>query len=615
MWPMRHPVRPRAVRSRTAAVAALLLGCGALTVLGPSPSAAGDAAASDRVAEIAEVHDRSAAEVEQLLDDPAVRVGEGGRLYYADPARPVAPSARETPRARALRTAPLTLDDDTFRLHSRPGAARVIFLDFDGHDVRRTAWNSEGWPSGFWPGFSLDRDRDEFSAQERAVVREVWQRVAEDYAPFDVDVTTEDPGEAALTRSSRRDQHFGMRVVVTDTTASPVLRRAARTVCGGCAGLAWMDVFDEPDNARYQPALIFADQLRQDPWQIAETISHEVGHTFGLVHDGDHRGSYHLGTPPWSPIMGAGAAGLSQWSRGEYAGARNVDAKRRRIPLQDDLAVIAAMTGWVRDDHGDSSQSATALGGGATQTVSGTIGRTGDVDVFALTRTCDAPATIRATPAAVGANLDVWLRVRDARGRVLADANPTATGERWSPVVHGLDAAVELASVRGTSYVEVRGGSQGSPATGWSSYGSLGAYTLTVTTCAETARPGPPPPVTQPDPGPPPKLDPQSPPPPAARAPLAPAAVKVMRGRRGGKRSIVVRWTAARPRGSDVTAYVLRARKHQGGRIVARKQGRVQPGKRRVEWRVGAGVWSVRVVARSRAGASATPWTARVRAR
>jgi hypothetical protein len=37
--------------------------------------------------------------------------------------------------------------DQTFQLHSLPGASKVIYLDFDGHTTSGTYWN--GWPSGF----------------------------------------------------------------------------------------------------------------------------------------------------------------------------------------------------------------------------------------------------------------------------------------------------------------------------------------------------------------------------------------------------------------------------------------------------------------------------------
>jgi len=41
--------------------------------------------------------------------------------------------------------------------------------------------------------FSLDSDLTTFSAAEQTVIQQVWRRVSEDYAPFNVDVTTQLP--------------------------------------------------------------------------------------------------------------------------------------------------------------------------------------------------------------------------------------------------------------------------------------------------------------------------------------------------------------------------------------------------------------------------------------
>ena len=42
---------------------------------------------------------------------------------------------------------------------------------------------------------ALDSDGDftSFNAAEQAAIARIWQRAAEDFAPFDVDVTTEEP--------------------------------------------------------------------------------------------------------------------------------------------------------------------------------------------------------------------------------------------------------------------------------------------------------------------------------------------------------------------------------------------------------------------------------------
>ena len=63
--------------------------------------------------------------------------------------------------------------------------------------------------------------------------------VAEDYAPFDVDVTTEDPGTAGLVRSSSGDTVYGTRVLVTPSD-DPFAKICAR----GCGGVAYIGVFD-----------------------------------------------------------------------------------------------------------------------------------------------------------------------------------------------------------------------------------------------------------------------------------------------------------------------------------------------------------------------------------
>lgn len=618
MSPMR---RPGVVR--TAALAAWALVCAGLTATGPASAAggaadgspAGGGAADQRVARIAAAHDRTPEDVRALLADPAVGVGPSDRLYYADPPRvPAAVPPDRPDRARRLRGA--TLPDVT-RLHSRPGAARTILLDFDGHQLTGTEWQQQlGLPGGTYPAFSLDHDRTRFSADERAVIHEIWERVAEDFAPFDVDVTTRDPGRAALVRKGAHDERFGMRVLITVAGTRGAIAEAVARLCGGCVGLAWVDVFDAVGAEGYQPTLVFADRLDDDPWQIAETVSHEVGHTLGLPHAGDRHSPYHLGTPPWSPIMGAGAAGLTQWSRGEYDGAVGYDGRGRslRHPV-DEVATMAARIGGVRDDHGDTPADATLLGSAATLEETGLIGSPGDRDVFVLGRTCQGPLTVRATPTAVGTNLDIRLRVLDADGRVVRDHNPVASGLLWHPAVTGLDAGASLPSGTGAWYVEVSGGAQ-QGAAAWSGYGSLGAYRLRIDTCDDPVGPHRPP---APPPHVPPPKDPGTAAPeprPRAEPPVRPQRVRVARGKRGRPRSVVVRWRAARPRGARVTAYVLRARKYAGKRVVARRVGRVRPGRRRVDWRLGPGVWRVRVIARSKAGRSApSPWSVRVRAR
>src|ERR1051325_1143056 len=64
-----------------------------------------------------------------LLNDSTLAVDRGGRLHYTDPKpQGVGVVNSSVPLASGI---PLS---DTFKLHSRAGAKRIIYLDFDGQD-------------------------------------------------------------------------------------------------------------------------------------------------------------------------------------------------------------------------------------------------------------------------------------------------------------------------------------------------------------------------------------------------------------------------------------------------------------------------------------------------
>src|SRR5204863_3898240 len=166
-----------------------------------------------------------------------------------------------------------------FLLHSRPGASRVIYLDFTGELLSGTAWNGSynGGADFTAPAYDLDGSPSTFSEPEQAVIQSVWQRVAEDYAPFDVDVTTEDPGLSAIDRSGSGDTVFGTKALITNDAGM-------YSACG-CGGIAYIDVFDRTSSHQfYQPALVMQRGLAGGTVAkyLAEAASHEVGHNFGL---------------------------------------------------------------------------------------------------------------------------------------------------------------------------------------------------------------------------------------------------------------------------------------------------------------------------------------------
>lgn len=406
---------------------------------------------------------------ERLRRDKHLGVDRHGRLFFSDEFE-IPQEATTASVVAAGATTPYPLDQ-TFLLHSKAGALRVIYLDFDGYVMSGTAWNS-GYNGGNTincPAWDIDGNPASFGDSERTVIQQVWQRVAEDYAPFDVDVTTEYPGEAALTRSSSSDQNFGVRVLI-----SPI-----SSYFGNYGGIAYIGVFDDVGDT-YKPALVFPENLANSEKYIAEAASHEAGHNLGLYHDGTTTGSAYYsgqgsGEVGWAPIMGVGYyKNLTQWSKGQYANANNT---------QDDLAVITA-TGlsYRPDDHGNTAATASYFPAGSTLSATGIIERNTDVDVFAFTTGAGSIA-INVAPWANGANLDIVALLYNSSGGLVASNNPATQ----------LAASISATVDAGTYFLHVRGTGAGDPlTTGYSGYASLGQYTITGTVVSPS---GPVPPV------------------------------------------------------------------------------------------------------------------------
>ena len=259
----------------------------------------------DRLPEAARRNGMAAERLREILvEDSSAWLDGDALLAYQEPARTEGAAASTTSEAAA--SAPLS---QSFLLHSRPGSPHTIYLDFDGHDLTETVWTDDkGVAPGLHPAWSLDTNRSAFSSAEREAVQSVWRRVAEDYAPFDVDVTTQDPGAAALTRTDAADQVYGTRALISPST------NAAKHICSGsCGGFAYVGVFDmASSHAHYQPAWIFPQSLGNDSKSIAEAVSHEVGHTFGLSHDGVAGGRATTGaTTPGRRSWASATAGRS----------------------------------------------------------------------------------------------------------------------------------------------------------------------------------------------------------------------------------------------------------------------------------------------------------------
>lgn len=395
---------------------------------------------------------------------------ESGRLLYIDE-YPETPDFTDAvnPSATTSSAAPYPLET-TFQLHSKPGSNRVLYLDFNGHTKTGSAWNAGTINAD---PFDLDGMPGAFSATEQERIQYIWQRVAEDYAPFDVDVTTEEPSADLLNRTSSGDQQFGSRVVITRNNFG---------VCNNCGGVAYVGVFDYYSRTNpeyYQPAWVFFDALGGgNEKYVAEAISHEAGHNLGLSHDGTSASAYYAGhgsgPTGWAPIMGVGYyQELVQWSKGEYPDANN---------QEDDIAIIQAHGAKLKpDDVGNDMASAVPLAGSVNGNIV-TVNKTGlieqgsDSDYFSVV-TGEGPLQVSVTPAALGPNLHASLELLDAAGVTLASASSA----------DALSASLNLNVPAGNYFIKVDGVGKGDLSTGYSDYGSLGNYILDASYAASTA--------------------------------------------------------------------------------------------------------------------------------
>lgn len=423
-------------------------------------------ALGNKLPEVAKWYNKTPQEfADTLRRDRHARIDRDGRMFYVEEFPEAQLQVSGATGTTTTFTNSLAPPEQTFLLNSRPGAQRTIYLDFNGHLATGTAWNNAyGLSAIDAPAFDLDGNPASFSAAELNAIQYIWQRVAEDYAAFDVNVTTQEPPADALSRTSSTDQTFGTRTVITAdwtvNTASPC----------GCGGFAYVGVFDDTTEF-YKPAYVFYNRLGGNEKYIAEAISHEVGHNLGLSHDGTTTGTAYYtghgsGATGWAPIMGVGYyKELVQWSKGEYPNANNTE---------DDIARIQMFGAPLHaDDHGDNFATATPLtavtNAGVTSLSSGGVnGARADVDMFSFS---SGPGTItlNLSPATRSPNLDISAELYDANGALLATANP----------LDALNASIVVNSPNGGAYfLKIDGVGKGDLATGYSDYGSLGQYNI-----------------------------------------------------------------------------------------------------------------------------------------
>jgi Secretion system C-terminal sorting domain len=329
------------------------------------------------------------------------------------------------------------------KLSSFPSAAPTIFLDFDGHRVQYAGWQN-GNP------FVCAA-----AVLTTAQITEIFNRVSEDYRPFAVNVTTDSTKFIAAPLAQR------MRVIVTPTSA-----------WYNAPGVAYTNSFTWGDDA---PCFVFSDKYANNPKSIAESCSHESGHTLGLSHQARYSAScviteqYNSGTgtgeTSWAPIMGSSYnRNMTGWN----VGPTPYDC----VITQDNISIITTNNGFGfrADDYSETMNTSTASINPNAINTSGIITTTSDKDAFKITISQNSNLHVEATPFNLGANadgsnLDIMLSLYNSSNVLIRSYNPITT----------MNVVVDTTLAIGTYYLVVDGTGNNNT----SQYGSLGSYTIT----------------------------------------------------------------------------------------------------------------------------------------
>lgn len=264
------------------------------------------------------------------------------------------------------------------KLNSYPSVTPTIYLDFDGQSVIGTSWNSGN------PIFCAPSGLDDTQ------ITEIFNRVAEDYRPFAVNITTDSTKFLAAPLNRR------IRIIVTPTSGWT----------NGVGGISYIGSFTWGDDT---PGFVFCDRLGpNNPKYVAECCSHESGHAVGLSHQSTYDSNCTLtetycmgagtGEVSWAPIMGNSYyRNMTGWNDGPTPyGCANT---------QDNLTIITSMNGFTyRTDDFTEVMDGTTYTLNNSFNIDGIITTNSDKDVFRYVVPQSVNFHLEAIPGNVGSN-------------------------------------------------------------------------------------------------------------------------------------------------------------------------------------------------------------------
>jgi hypothetical protein len=359
---------------------------------------------------------------------------------------------------------------DIPQLNSRPGAQDVLYLDFDGETVTDTYWNEQ-----YTKGGPIVVRPANLTAYE---IEQIWKSAGEAFSPFNVNVTT----SLAVYRSASADRR--MRCIITPTQSWYAEKEEDEV-----GGVAHFNSFGNThDHGSIYTCWVFNTSMKT----AAMAVTHELGHTLGLRHhgggansSGEYNQGHGSGPLSWGPIMGAPyRMNVVQWSRGEYENANNSE--------QDDLALIISGTDVAGDPKGALTFASDGIGGTlptatllnkktgpSTWSTASTVVITGtsDINYHKFVVPSDKPfytASIDAILTDYMPTLKIDLELLDGTGSHHKYADPTEFPR--------MDASISTTLYASQTYfIKAWGAGYGDPRTdGFSAYGSVGRYTLSV---------------------------------------------------------------------------------------------------------------------------------------
>ena len=330
------------------------------------------------------------------------------------------------------------------KMNSYPSANAVLFLDFDGHTVQNTSWNTNG--PIYCAATTLNNEQ----------ITTVFNRVAEDYRPFNINVSTDSAKFLAAPLDKR------MRVILTVTSSW----------YGSAGGVAFLGSFTWGDDT---PCFVFTALLNNNVKNIAEATSHEAGHTLGLYHQAtydancvkisDYNYGQGTGEIGWAPIMGVGYyQNFTLWNNGPNSFGCN--------SIQSDLDVLTTTNGFSyrTDDHSSAFNQSTSAPFVSNQfNVNGVIEKNIDQDMFKVTIPAPGRFVLNAVPYNVGtgnsgSDLDMQVSLYNSSQALINVYNPGTL----------LSSVIDSSFSAGTYYLKIEGkGNLYAP-----NYASLGSYSL-----------------------------------------------------------------------------------------------------------------------------------------